>query len=796
MVEFGKRLEDECNQHGIDWQNHCIDYNELKNIIHEAKQSIKNSKPTHKNSRSRTISFDARYGMNTNDYYQSEPRLGYREEDTAVPSTDIVCEQTLLSSLQFRYALDREIEKAVLFVLQEQGTIALELDTLAIRRAKYADKTYILETNVNQGNKMLKNIIDESINELQHIYEGYVTASRLVLRFVAFVDLNVTAVRKILKKHDKVIKYKLSHTYLSNRNSHLEQLFNDGGLSSLVDTLRRAFAELYDIECSLLPLKQKGEQQKKRHRRNRTDTGLLLTGQQHHERTNTTELSSSLRGLRGSQTTVTSKNEPLLQLIQLSRDKLKQNTKYVDIVAAQALIDDYSDEESIPGQQVDLMTNAQKLSSWLNLVSIFLYMTNYYICAPTAGQYATRVGSSDSMLGIIIGMTPNAALVATVLYGFWSNYSYKSALIFAVVCSILGNVFYAMALSYDSIHLIMLGRLFNGFGSARSINRRFIADTFSKRDRTAASAAFVTAAALGMSCGPALAAFLSKLTYSPDDKVWAEETAPGWVMLVMWTMFLIPLVVFFEEPDRKHIFGEISTSLELTAKSGSGGESTYLLAKPGDREDKSDPPIWKNVPVMMTLLVYFVLKLVLECLLSSCPTITAYYFGWKSTNSGMFLAFLGLLMFPANIVVARLSHRYEDRELIYASLIVMTCSIIGFIAFLGKYSVVQYMLFGICIFISTNALEGPNMALLSKSIPKSFAKGIFNTGFLATEAGTLARSVGDVLITLAHEVSGVSGMLDATFLPLLVLSLVSVLLTRHNYNEMIEDDDEEDGKSD
>jgi len=45
-------------------------------------------------------------------------------------------------------------------------------------------------------------------------------------------------------------------------------------------------------------------------------------------------------------------------------------------------------------------------------------------------------------------------------------------------------------------------------------------------------------------------------------------------------------------------------------------------------------------------------------------------------------------------------------------------------------------------------------------------------------------------------VSGVSGMLDAIFLPLLLLSLFSVLLTRHNYNEMIEDDDEEDGKSD
>ena len=198
---------------------------------------------------------------------------------------------------------------------------------------------------------------------------------------------------------------------------------------------------------------------------------------------------------------------------------------------------------------------------------------------------------------------------------------------------------------------------------------------------------------------------------------------------------------------------------------------------------------------MMTLWIYFILKLVLECLLSSCPTLTSYYFDWESTDSGLFLAFLGLLMFPANMFVAKLSHRYEDRELINAALIIMLCSIVGFIAYSSKYSVIQYMLFGICIFISTNALEGPNMALLSKSIPKSFAKGTFNAGFLATEAGTLARSIGDVLITLAHHTSGISGMLAATFVPMLGLVVVSALLTRWYYNQMAQDDDE-DTKSD
>ena len=278
-------------------------------------------------------------------------------------------------------------------------------------------------------------------------------------------------------------------------------------------TLRRAFVELHDIESTLLSLKLRGKTQRNnKHRRIRTDTtGLQLrTGQQpqqHHERNNTMEMLSSSSGelAAAAEASVTSKNEPLLQLIQLSRDRLKQNSKYVDIVAAQAMMfEDYSDEGSaVQEEQLlpTLMTNAQRVSAQLNLISTFLYMTNYYIVAPTCGQYATRVGSSDGMAGIVIGMTPNAALLATVLYAWWSNHTYKSALIFAVLCSLVGNIFYAMALSYNSIYLVMLGRVLNGFGSARSINRRFIADTFSKRDRTAASAAFVTAAALGMSCG-------------------------------------------------------------------------------------------------------------------------------------------------------------------------------------------------------------------------------------------------------------------------------------------------------
>jgi hypothetical protein len=60
---------------------------------------------------------------------------------------------------------------------------------------------------------------------------------------------------------------------------------------------------------------------------------------------------------------------------------------------------------------------------------------------------------------------------------------------------------------------------------------RYIADNYSREERTGASALFVTYSALGMSAGPALAAALD---YLPDTNVLGVrltvETAPGWLM--------------------------------------------------------------------------------------------------------------------------------------------------------------------------------------------------------------------------------------------------------------------------
>ena len=62
-----------------------------------------------------------------------------------------------------------------------------------------------------------------------------------------------------------------------------------------------------------------------------------------------------------------------------------------------------------------------------------------------------------------------------------------------------------------------------------------------------ASAGFVSASALGMACGPALAGLLQtnfkiyKLTIN-------QNTLPGWVMSVAWLFYLVWLWISFREP--------------------------------------------------------------------------------------------------------------------------------------------------------------------------------------------------------------------------------------------------------
>ena len=702
MTGFGKRLMK--SKHGP-WAGSYIEYDRLKKALLE---------------------------LGSNDSGQGV----LLDSSRSVLSLPMTQERTVASG--FEKLVDQEIEKIVLFFLQKQGELA----------RRFRELTPNVDTDPRNPE------IGNADIDTQAEYRNYVEIGEELVLLVNFVELNVTGVRKILKKHDKLFYgVPMSERYFTRRvygnDSQLQQIYNYEGIAALVGTLKRRLEHF-----------QENTQPRK--------IGYF-----------TFELSSQV-----------SPTPPILRKIEDARRRLNESSGYAKAMAARALLFEDEDIDSLlsdsrPGRQI---------SSILNLASTFLYMTNYFIVAPTYGAYAARLGMSEALAGVIIGMTPCAALVASVLYSWWSNRSYRHALLFAATCSIVGDILYALALPFKSISLIFLGRLLNGFGGARAINRRYIADAYPKSGRTAASAAFVTAGALGMAAGPALAVVADQMTpnYPKDGSIhwWTVETAPGWTMVLLWSVFLILAVVFFEEPER-----HCAAKYEVVPIKSS--EAEPLVRNVDSHHDSiqlnPSPPLYKNVAVMTSLLIYLVLKLVLECLLSSTGTVTSFYFDWDATRVGVYLAVLGLLMFPANLIVAIISRRHEDRAIVVGTQIMVlvgTTAIIGYIPD-TEYSVYHYISASVCCFLGTNMLEAPIMSILSKTIPPKWAKGTFNSGLLATEAGTFGRVLGDLIISIAG-LAGIDRILDLTFVPMTVIMAGTLLITLNSYAHLEPDDDDDD----
>lgn len=200
---------------------------------------------------------------------------------------------------------------------------------------------------------------------------------------------------------------------------------------------------------------------------------------------------------------------------------------------------------------------ATRLGLWLNLLNVFLYMTNYNLIIPTIGPFCAKLGVPASTAGLVIGCADFMAILVAMGYSVWSNRSFKQPLLCASVVCALGNLL--VTLSYDGggLALLLAGRLLTGAGNGRVLNRRYIADFVSLEGRTVASIGFVAASAAGMALGPFVAVPLTMMLRDYGD-TWRIAgltvnviTVEGWLMVAVWLAFFVVAVLFFDEPLRE-----------------------------------------------------------------------------------------------------------------------------------------------------------------------------------------------------------------------------------------------------
>ncbi|KAM5572629.1 hypothetical protein ABKV19_012596 [Rosa sericea] len=387
----------------------------------------------------------------------------------------------------FSMMLDNQIETIVLFLLEQQGLLASRIANLGKRHDALQQQP--------------------DFSQISELREAYRQVGRDLLKLLFFVEINAIGLRKILKKFDKRFGYRFTDYYVKTRANHpysqLQQVFKHVGVGAVVGAISRNLHELQDRQGSYLSIYDQ--------------PSLPL-------------------------------QDPVVDSIKAAVDRLTHSTNFLSFLGQHALI--LQEEFPIPVEEQADDQIYHFNSLLLNLANTFLYMVNTYIIVPTADDYSISLGAAATVCGVVIGAMAVAQVFSSVYFSAWSNRSYFKPLIFSSIVLFAGNTLYALAYDLGSIWVLLIGRLLCGLGSARAVNRRYISDCVPLRIRMQASAGFVSASALGMACGPALAGLL-QIDFKIYKLTFNQDTLPGWVMAVAWLLYLVWLCISFIEPVRE-----------------------------------------------------------------------------------------------------------------------------------------------------------------------------------------------------------------------------------------------------
>ena len=167
-----------------------------------------------------------------------------------VLETDVSPELGAYREREFIRQLNHSIEKVSLFFLEQQGILASRLSIL-----RQEEKTCSLQVRQELSSRTNDGRNDAlALDKLHHLSHEYTSVGTDLLHLIQYVELNVTGIRKILKKHDKLYRdNQLSDKYLSQQyretdDSHLRQLLHYEGVGAIVATLQESFTEIHALE--------------------------------------------------------------------------------------------------------------------------------------------------------------------------------------------------------------------------------------------------------------------------------------------------------------------------------------------------------------------------------------------------------------------------------------------------------------------------------------------------------------------------------------------------------------------
>ena len=357
----------------------------------------------------------------------------------------------------FLISIESEIKKFYRFYVEIEREIYLKLNLHLHNKHGY--QNFLINQTLSELNLLEKLILE-------------------IIDLAEYLNVNLTAIRKIFKKFDKIFNLKNNpialyylRKKLSDSSSSLVYILQFKIIdesSALIEELVKNLEEIYEVK------------KKKIVSNNNKREVLELLEEPLLKEMNLAMISGNL-DIGEIDKLLKQKFSKIKELnfkIDYSNNLFRNNSNFwrlnslnegfnmKNIEEYKDAMIEYVQEENILDNLIPQVESKYRFKKekinfnniWLIMMHTFLFMMNCFIVQPTNADYLKKLNFDPILSGLVLSMTPLASVISTLIFSKILFLGYKYSFLISLVCLIAGNFFYSFADYTGSLSTMMIGR--------------------------------------------------------------------------------------------------------------------------------------------------------------------------------------------------------------------------------------------------------------------------------------------------------------------------------------------------
>lgn len=323
--------------------------------------------------------------------------------------------------------------------------------------------------------------------------------------------------------------------------------------------------------------------------------------------------------------------------------------------------------------------------------TMFLSSVGFTIVITSLWPYLQRIddSASASFLGWVVAAYSLGQMVASPIFGIWSNYRpRREPLVCSIFINLSANIYYAYAYlpKTNNKYHMLLSRAFVGFGAGNvAVVRSYVAGATSLKERTSAMANMSACQALGFILGPALQACLSFIgengvTVKFVDLQLNMYTAPA-ILAAVFGIINILLVVLVLREHRVDDNGRQVQAIN------------YISEDRDDISEETEESI-DQVAVLTSNILFFIVMFIFAVFETIATPLSMDMFAWTRKEAvlynGIIICCIGFESILVFLVVKVASQRVGDRPVLLAGLAIIFCGFFILLPWGNHYPKIQW----------------------------------------------------------------------------------------------------------